>query len=323
MSNFRTEPPLVSVYCMTYNQENTIAQTIESIMQQKTSFPFELIIHDDASTDHTAEIVRKYADKFSEIRPVFQEKNQFRNCNLIKTFIHPVARGKLIAICEGDDYWIDENKLQIQADYMIEHPECMLTFHAVKQLDSDGNVMTVRPMKTSGLASADLIIKRGGMFCPSVSSMFRKEVMDCWPSFRDEADVYDYPAQALAASMGTIYYIDRIMGVYRFASSGSWTEQHKDKVDYTHIENETGWLKKFDEYTHNKYSCAIHYHMAHLWFTEFRKSFDPAVRKKAWHYTKKLGLKDRLTFQILILLFSCLGRGGNKLWEVLKRFLLK
>jgi len=323
MSNFGTEPPLVSVYCMTYNQENTIAQTIESIMMQETSFPFELIVHDDASTDRTAEIVQEYADKYPSIRPIIQEKNQFRSCNLIKTFIHPVARGTLIAICEGDDYWTDKNKLQIQADYMLKHSECMLTFHAVDQLGSDGVVMTVRPMKASGPASADLIIKRGGMFCPSVSCMFRREVMDCWPSFRDEADVYDYPAQVLAASMGTVYYIDRVMGVYRFASSGSWTELHKDKVDYAHIENETRWLKNFDQYTDNKYSRAIYYHMAHLWFTEYRKSFDPTVRKNARYYIKKLGFKDRMMFQTLFILFSCLGKSGNKLWESLKKFLLK
>ncbi len=324
MGNFRTEPPLVSVYCMTYNQENTIAQTIESILAQKTKFPFELIVHDDASTDQTAAIVRRYAEAHpGVIRPILQKENQFKKCNLIKNYIHPAAKGKLIAICEGDDYWTDDSKLQLQAEYMLEHPDCMLSFHAVEQLEPDGRTMTVRPLKRSAEVSDSLIIKRGGLFCPSVSSMFRKEVMDNWPAFRDEADVYDYPAQVLAASMGSVYYFDRIMGVYRFASEGSWTAQHKDEVNFSHIENETNWLAKFDAYTQNRYSDAIHYHMAHMWFTEYRKTFDPAVRKNARHYARLLPFKDRMMFGLLITLFSALGSKGNKLWQAIKKLLLK
>lgn len=324
MSNYLTDPPLVSVYCMTYNQENTIGQTIKSILAQKTNFPFELIIHDDASTDRTAQIVRQYADAYPQvIQPILQTENQFRNCNIFKTHIHPIAKGKLVAVCEGDDYWTDENKLQLQADLMLEHPDCMLCFHAVQQLEPNGQTMTVRPLKKSGKVPAALIIKRGGMFCPSVSSMFRKEVMDIWPSFRDEADVYDYPAQVLAASMGSVYYIDREMAVYRFASEGSWTAQHKDEVDYAHIENETNWLSKFDEYTGHQYSHAIHYHMAHMWLTEFRKSFEPAVRKRVRDYAGKLPFKDRLIFGGLITAFSVMGKKGNVLWQTMKKLLLK
>ena len=88
----------VSVYCMTYNQANTIAQTIESIVSQKTDFKFELIVHDDASSDGTAEIVRTYAQRFPEIVvPILQKENQFRKCNIFKTHINPIARGEYVA----------------------------------------------------------------------------------------------------------------------------------------------------------------------------------------------------------------------------------
>ena len=197
----KSETPLVSVYCMTYNQEKTIGQAIESIVAQKTDFPFELIVHDDASTDKTAEIVRDYAARYPDIvRPIFQTENQFRNCNLIQTFIHPVSRGQYIAICEGDDYWTDPEKLQLQVERMESVPACTLCFHAVRQLHADGSMMNYRPLKEDCAVPTEMVIKRGGLFCPTVSLMFRRDVMDEWPAFRTQADVYDYPAQVLAAT---------------------------------------------------------------------------------------------------------------------------
>lgn len=319
-----TVKPLVSVYCMTYNHEKTIAQTMESIVQQKTDFTFELIVHDDASTDNTAAIVRAYAAKYPDIiRPIYQTVNQFRNCNLIRAFIHPVSQGDYIAICEGDDFWTDPQKLQKQVACMQQDPTCTMCFHAVQQLSPDGTLSPYRPLKETGVADTALIIKRGGMFCPSVSLMLRRDVMDAWPAFREKADVYDYPTQLLAATMGAVWYIDDIMGVYRFASEGSWTEAHAATVDYSHVENETAWLQLFDTYTNGKYEQAICYHMAHLWLTEYRKTFDTAVRKQAKVYVSRLRLRERLVFNALLCMFAVLGRRGNALFEILKKRILK
>lgn len=316
--------PLVSVYCMTYNHEKTIAQTIESIVQQKTDFAFELIVHDDASTDNTAAIVCEYAQKYPDIvRPIFQTENQFRNCNLIRAFMHPVSQGKYIAICEGDDYWTDPEKLQKQVAYMQEDKTCTMCFHAVQQLSSDGTFINYRPLKETGVVDTDTIIKRGGMFCPSVSLMLRRDVMDVWPRFREVADVYDYPTQLLAATMGTVRYMDSMMGVYRFASEGSWTQAHADTVNYAHVENEETWLQLFDEYTQGKHTAAITYHMAHMWLTEYRKCFDKTVRKTAKQYIRRLAWRDKCVFGVLLCMFAVLGRRGNVLFEALKKRILK
>ena len=319
-----TVKPLVSVYCMTYNHEKTIAQTIESIVQQKTDFPFELIIHDDASTDNTAVIVREYAEKYPAIiRPIYQTVNQFHNCNLIRAFMHPVSKGDYIAICEGDDYWTDPKKLQKQVTYMQNDPACSMCFHAVQQLAPDGTLINYRPLKATGTVDADLIIKRGGMFCPSVSLLLRRDVMNVWPTFREKADVYDYPTQLLATTLGTVRYIDEIMGVYRFASVGSWTASHAETVDYAHVENETAWLTLFDAYTNGAHTQAIAYHMAHMWVTEYRKSFDKAVKKQAKAYISRLHLRDRLVFGTLLWMFTVLGQRGNALFEMFKKRILK
>ena len=323
-TSIAVDEPLVSVYCMTYNQEKTIGQTIESIIAQKTNFPFELIVHDDASTDNTARIVREYAARYPHIiHPIYQTENQFKKCNLIRSYIHPAGKGRYIAICEGDDYWSDDRKLQLQAEYMQSHPECSFCFHAVHQLSSDGSMMVYRPLKSDCEVAASLIIKRGGLFCPTVSSMFRRDVMDVWPEFRTKADIYDYPTQVLAATMGTVHYIDRIMGVYRFGSEGSWTAQHAGGIDYAHVENECHWLTLFDIYTKKQYTAAIDYHMAHMWFTEYRKTFEPSVRINAKKYAKRLPLRERMMFSALIAAFSILGKFGNNLWQSFKKILLK
>ena len=233
--NFNTAP-LVSVYCMTYNQEKTVAQAIESVISQKTDFAFELIIHDDASTDSTADIIKEYARRYPDIvRPVLQTENRYREHNIIYEYMHPISKGRFIALCEGDDYWSDPEKLSIQTRIMLDNPDCTLSFHAVNQLAADGTVSAFRPLKKSGEVPAQLIVKRGGMFCPTVSLMFRRDILDSWPDFRAAADVYDYPLQVLAAASGKVIYTDRIMGVYRFASEGSWTSMHLNDVDFGHI----------------------------------------------------------------------------------------
>jgi glycosyltransferase involved in cell wall biosynthesis len=316
--------PRVSVLCMTYNHADKIGQCLEAIVTQKTDFPFEVIVHDDASSDGTADIVREFEQKYPDIVfPVCQTKNQYHLCNIAHTHLLPRVRGKYVAICEGDDFWTDENKLQTQYDIMESNPSYSLCFHSVTQQNADGSAVTVRPLKQSGVVPAETVIARGGMFCPSVSLFFRRDVMESWPQFRLDADVYDYPTQVLAATMGEIYYLDRNMGTYRFAAKDSWTAQHLGDTDNAHVENETKWLEEFNSFTDGKYNSAVSYHMAHLWFTEYRKTLSPASEKKAKGYIKTLDFKNRLVFGCLLLMYSVLGKKADGIFERVKRQLLK
>jgi glycosyltransferase involved in cell wall biosynthesis len=123
--------PLVSICCETYNHEKYIRDAIDGFLMQKTDFAYEIIIHDDASTDQTADIIRSYADNNPNIIPILQAENQHsKGVRILSTFVYPIVRGKYIALCEGDDYWTDPGKLQKQIDYMEEHPECTLCVHA-------------------------------------------------------------------------------------------------------------------------------------------------------------------------------------------------
>ena len=105
------EQIMVSIVCNAYNQELYIREALESFVAQKTNFKFEILVHDDASTDTTADIIREYESKYPDIiKPIYQTENQYSKNVSITALQHQRANGKYIAFCEGDDYWIDEYK---------------------------------------------------------------------------------------------------------------------------------------------------------------------------------------------------------------------
>ena len=127
---------LVTVICLTYNHEKYIRECIDGFVMQKTNFAYEVIIHDDASTDNTAEIIKEYQQKYPDIIiPILQTENQYsKKVPIGKTFIYPRAKGKYIALCEGDDYWIDPYKLQKQVDFLEDNPDYVLSHTSFQYL---------------------------------------------------------------------------------------------------------------------------------------------------------------------------------------------
>lgn len=122
---------LVSICCLTYNHEDYLRDTLEGFLMQKVSFPIEILINDDASTDKTAEIVREYEAKYPDlIRAFYQPVNLYsQGKDLCLEVLYPQARGKYIALCEGDDYWTEPTKLQKQVDFLESHPEYSACVH--------------------------------------------------------------------------------------------------------------------------------------------------------------------------------------------------
>lgn len=124
-------PCKVSVLCATFNHEDYLRTTLDGFLAQKTNFPYEVLVCDDASTDSTADILREYAEKHPDIiRPFYQKENLYsRRINVYDTVFFPAARGEYIALCEGDDYWNDPEKLQRQVDWLDAHPEYSACVH--------------------------------------------------------------------------------------------------------------------------------------------------------------------------------------------------
>ena len=128
---------VVSVLCTAYNHEKYIRSALDGFVNQKTNFRYEVLINDDASTDHTAAIIAEYEAKYPDIiKPVYQTENQYsKGVHIFQTILFPIAKGKYIAVCEGDDYWCDENKLQKQVDFLESHEGYAACVHNTRLMD--------------------------------------------------------------------------------------------------------------------------------------------------------------------------------------------
>lgn len=130
----QAEPLLVTVICPTYNHERYIRECLEGIVMQQTTFRFEAVVHDDASTDGTPAIIREYAEKYPDIiKPVFQPSNLYSRWDgSLERSLNSCMKGKYVASCEGDDYWIDPLKLQKQVDFLEAHPDYSMSHTSLK-----------------------------------------------------------------------------------------------------------------------------------------------------------------------------------------------
>lgn len=224
--------PLVSIKCMTYNQEKYIADALDSFLMQKTTFPFEVVVHDDASTDNTASIIAEYQKRFPNIiRPIYEEENQYSKGNgVINRIIDSHIRGKYVAMCEGDDYWTDKNKLQKQYDAMERNLGVDICAHAVRKINaSSGKVLgIVAPERTDGIIQITAVIAGGGGFVGTNSLFYRKSAFDNVLPFRKLLEI-DYTLQVQGALRGGMLYLSDCMSDYRFMSEGSWSSRYNDE----------------------------------------------------------------------------------------------
>lgn len=235
----------VSVYCLTYNHGKTIRRALEGMVRQKTDFDFEVIVHDDASTDGTAAVIRKYAAKYPEIiRPVYQTQNQWsQGISIVETQIRPRVRGKYIAICEGDDYWTDSRKLQKQYDYMEAHPECTLCFtNAVIRNDEEGTRRTFIPYTKRDARQFDPDKEDYDLddfhrltFIPTASFFFRTECYDELMRVGiPHCPVDDLRLRLFLTTQGYAHFINEKTCVYREGGTGSmmagWKKQDARKA---------------------------------------------------------------------------------------------
>jgi glycosyltransferase involved in cell wall biosynthesis len=234
--------PLVSISCIAYNHKEYIHQAIDGFLKQKTTFPVEVLIHDDASTDGTTNIIREYEKKFPKlILPIYQTENQYmRGVKPALAFNFPRARGKYIALCEGDDYWTDPLKLQKQIEFLEANPDHVLCFHKIKtlikdQLLEDNGIEEryKRAIEKNGLTTLDLLEQ--GNFIHTCSVVFRNKIPKI-PFEYNFSSVGDYFFFIILSELGLMHRIDEHMGVYRrgtgIYSSLSALEMQRKIVQY-------------------------------------------------------------------------------------------
>ena len=249
----------VSVICLAFNHAKYIRDALEGFVSQETSFPFEVIVHDDASTDGTDEIIREYQAKYPEIiKPIFQKENQYSKGVLItREFIFPLLRGEYIAFCEGDDYWTDTRKLQRQADALDAHPEADICSHRTLRLKDGRFDGWIAPRLSGGIIPVeDVIIGGGGWFCATSSLMCRKEPYLKWTPMR-EVVMIDYVLAIQCSLRGGMVYLRGSMSAYRVGTEGSWTKRHDRKARIKNRLKMIRMLETLDAYTGGEHSGAI------------------------------------------------------------------
>jgi len=224
-------PPLVSICCTAYNHEKYIRSAIEGFLMQKTTFPIEIIIHDDASTDNTAKIIMEYAVKNPDlIIPVLQTENQISKklgSNLVR-FVFPRAAGKYLALCDGDDFWTNPLKLQKQVDELGKYHDCYICFHPASVYD-EAEKKTVKIIGQNDslrrILSPREVILGGGGFMPTCSLVLNRTVFDNLPDWFIKVPVSDYYLQILGSLNGGALFLKETMSVYRINVKGSWTDR--------------------------------------------------------------------------------------------------
>lgn len=219
---------LVSIYCLAYNHEEYIRDALEGFVNQKTTFNYEVIVHDDASTDNTAEIIQEYAEKYPNIiKPIFQKENQLsQGIEIIKKYICPKLTGKYVAVCEGDDYWCDTNKLQMQVDFLENHNDYVACVHNTKVFNC---VTGEETFINSSMHDMDIqfkkVVESGNSQFQISSLMCRKEYFEL-PDILRAKGFTDYPLSIYLMFNGKIRYLKETMSVYRWFTKGSWTSRN-------------------------------------------------------------------------------------------------
>ena len=218
--------PKVSVCVVTYNQEKYIRQCLQSLVDQKTDFKFEVIVADDCSTDGTKTIVQEFSEKYHEIvKPTFHEKNIGAYKNFL--FVHLKPTSEYIAHMDGDDYSLP-GKLQVQKDFLDRHQECNVVFHRVKVLYEKSSVLlddltNIKIIPKGGYTRSSIL--RHVSVGANSSKMYRAAVrVKEYPEF----NIVDYFENVEQVGMGRACYVsDQPYGVYRasigIASAGGGT----------------------------------------------------------------------------------------------------
>jgi glycosyltransferase involved in cell wall biosynthesis len=216
----------VSVILLTYNHERFIAQALDSVLGQRTAFPFEVLVTEDCSTDRTREILADYAARRPATLRLFLSPQNL-NTNEVVTRALDAARGELVAFLDGDDYWSTDTKLQRQADFLDAHPECVLCYHHVAVLhdgsDAPPDARIIAERKP--FADGHDILEHN--FIPGCSALIRRAAITPMPAWYRDAEWGDWPLYIVAARHGLLGYIPETMGVYRQHAGGYWSSASK------------------------------------------------------------------------------------------------
>ena len=299
---------MVSICCLVYNHEKYLRKCLDGFLMQKTNFKFEVLIHDDASTDNSVQIIREYQEKYPDIiKPIYQTENQYsKGVKITMQYQFSRAKGKYIALCEGDDYWTDASKLQLQYECMEKNLDCSVCVHNVVKMNEEGISINEKfpPLKYSeGIMENEVYLNDElvgvGWIFQTASYFFRNSDIQQFckekPEFYMESTVGDLPFMLYAITKGKIYYIDRDMANYRMNSCFSVTKENSNNTDswIKYAKGQIKSLNAYDQYTNYKFHHNIEPYLlrcesGYLLATE---QYAKIVKNKKYYiYMNKIGI---------------------------------
>ena len=253
--------PTVTVRCTAYNHEKFIERALDSFLAQETTFPFEILVHDDASTDRTAVLIREYETMYPNIvKAIYETENQYsKKDGSLRRILDNATRGKYVALCEGDDYWCDSQKLQLQWKYMEEHDTCSMCVHNsyFHYLDSQQKDRKFNKWDTvHKLTPEDVFF---GWFVHTSSYFYRFD-LNFYPPFRRQFWSGDYAQLTLALLYGDVVCLPQVMSVYNAGNQAGVTVFNSIK-GYEHylatIRSRIVYLQEYDKYSGGKYHSVV------------------------------------------------------------------
>ena len=317
MKNNSNDPIMVSICCTVYNHEKYLRKCLDGFVMQKTNFKYEILIHDDASTDSSANIIREYEKKYPDIiKPIYQSENQYsQGIKISWTYQYPRVKGKYIALCEGDDYWSDNHKLQKQFNALEKHSDCVFCTHRVRFIADSGEIIN-QSLPTSinhtvilkkdewvkGCLSSNYLFQTSSYFFKS--KIVKKYIYEI-PEFIKAAIVGDTPLMLLSADIGNCIYLEDEMSCYRINSDSSWTRsmqnvnqrrKHVQKgIEYLSIYNQ------FSDYIYDKY-INFYVQMTKINFEFSSNNFKAIFSKEYCDYVSAMPIKQRIKYSLYAIL---------------------
>lgn len=307
----------LSVVCTTYNQEDYLKDAIDSFLAQKTLFKFEIIIHDDASSDNTVSIISNYKKKFPNIvRVILQSDNQYTQYACKPWFNSlKVAKGELVSFCEGDDFWLSERKIDNDIAMLNKFSNQDLLFsNAIRLIKKNKLSLFLNNGEKIKIFNLKEVIEGGGAFMPTPTLTFRKESLGEFQWF-EKAHIGDYYVQILTSIKGGAIYVPYITAAYREDSVGSWSASNKSlnikkkKSDFVREKLVIRELKKLLPSHQKSFSMILAKSYLTMSINFYKKGITPKARLFALKSLKikLLGLK-----QLSVLFFGGLLFGFKR-----------
>ncbi len=274
----------ISVIIPTYNHEKFIAQAIEGALMQKTNFDYEILIGEDDSSDDTRKICKQYAKKYPDKIRLFLNNRK----NVIYIDGHPTgrwnfinllknAKGKYIALCEGDDYWTDPHKLQKQVNFLEQNAKFVICHHNVKIIyENSKKKSRLSNTNQKEISTIEDLFKKN--FIYTASCCFRNGLIKKFPLWYIDVMPGDWPLFILLAQYGNIKYINETMAVYRMHSGGIWAFR-PEKIKLLSV---ITMFNKINEHLNFKYNKLIKLRLSNYYYS---------LSKKYWKKGKRLSIK--------------------------------